>query len=94
MTKTGYSLKRPTLKANYIKILQTLYAFNAVDVAPTRKQLKETVGISHDQGFDKALNALLKAGEIEEIENTDKLLANTMLIDEAAENTAKHYGIW
>jgi len=94
MTKTGYSLKRPTLKANYIKILQTLYAFNAVDVAPTRKQLKETVGITHDQGFDKAINALLKAGKVKTVENTERLFAYTDLIDEAAENTAKHYGIW
>ena len=94
MTTTGYSLKRPTLKANYIKILETIATFNDVDVYPTRSQVREIIGITHDQGFDKAINALLKAGKVKTIENTEKLFAYTDLIDDAAKNTAKHYGIW
>lgn len=100
MTHSGYTLKRPTLKSNYIKILQTLTSFNGVDVLPNREMLRKTTGISHDQGFDKALNALVTAGYVaaEKSGNAKWFFVNfaflpSNLIDEAALNSAKRWGI-
>lgn len=94
MTNSGYSLNRPTLKANYIKILQTIASFNDVDAYPTRSQVREITGITHDQGFDKAINALIDDGTIEEREGGKLWTNNHDILYLAAERSARHYGIW
>jgi len=93
MTKPGYSLKRPTLKANYVKIFQAIESFNNVDAYPTRSQVREITGITHDQGFDKAINALIE-NEIVEERNGGLWTTTDSLLYTAAERSAKHYGIW
>ena len=94
MTKTGYSLKRPTLKANYIKILETIATFNDVDTAPARNHVREITGITHDRGFDKAINALIADGVLEEKENGGLWVKDGEILYYAAERSARHYGIW
>ena len=90
MTHTGYSLKRPSLRSNYIKILSTLNHINYADYEPTRQELSKIVGISHDQGFDKAVNALIEKGAVYEIAGRLCIEDDTLLND-AADNDIKKF---
>ena len=92
MTHTGYSLKRPSLRSNYIKILNALNHINYADYEPTRLELSKISGVSHDQGFDKALNALIEAGAIGELNNNGRLvLKDDTLLNDAVDNDIKKY---
>ena len=56
----------------------------------------DALGFQYDANHDYWPDGVdsLFVNRVEEIENTEKLVANTTLIDDAAVNTAKHYGIW
>ena len=95
MTNPGYSLANPSLKTKYIKILQAVVNINNCDAEPTRAEVRDITGITHDQGFDKAVNALIDAGWLKESKEGN-LNSNTSkfpydLIVTAAANSIYHY---
>ena len=96
MTKPGYSLANPSLKTNYVKILQTVLTLNSFDELPNRADVRDITGITHDRGFDKAVTALVKDGWLKEDKDGYLNAINTKrfgydLISEATVNTIKRY---
>ena len=92
MTHSGYSLKRPSLRSNYIKILSALNHVNYADYEPTRQELSKIVGISHDQGFDKALNALISNGNVGVAGSEERLVCvDDTLLNDATDNDIKKF---
>ena len=94
MTHNGYSLKRPTLKTNYIKILSAVDRLNSVGHCASSTELQQILGIYHDDGFHKALSALKKNGYVAVNENDGKLWATSEgidLLDRAAESAGRNH---